>query len=366
MPVPYFTISADGVDVTGRLAGLGMTMTVTDGAGLKSDTLQITIDDPEGSVEPPRTGAVLNPLGGYEGRMRDFGLFSVDSVVYSGWPQKITIDAKSVAAKSLAKQREPKAYPKEKYPTYGDIFSEIAGKIGLTLQISVEIGSKENPYEAQAEEDSLEFTTRLGEKLNASVSVKSGNLVVAKKGSGESVGGVAMGVIFVAKGYNILSYTVTEKDEPKHSEVEATYYDRQKNKRETVTESTGLDGPKFLVRTPFQNKEEAEEAAKSRASELVRMTGDASFEIDGEPFAQAEAYAVVSGCRSRVNGLWWVQTATHQFSADGPYTTSLQCGAPTDEGKGNASEAASAGGGPPGSGYEAGTPQLTSPDTGVA
>lgn len=334
MPVPYFTISADGVDVTDRLKGLGMTMTITDGAGLKSDTLQIVIDDPEGSVEPPRTGAVLNAIGGYrdDGRMRDFGLFSVDSVVYNGWPQKITIDAKSVAAKSLAKQREPKAYPKEKFPTYGDIFKDIAGKIGLTLRISADIGSKQNPYEAQADEDSLEFTTRLGEKLNASISVKAGNLVVAKKGSGESVGGGALDVIIVAKDYNIVSYTVTEKDEPKHSEVEATYYDRQKNKRETVTTSTGLDGPKFLMRTPFQSKEEAEEAAKAHAKELVRMTGDASFEIDGEPFAQAEAYAAVSGCRSRVDGLWWVQTATHNFSADGPYTTSLQCGAPSKDG----------------------------------
>lgn len=332
MPVPVFTISADGVDVTGNLTAAGtMTMTITDGAGLKADTLQIDIDDVDGSIMPPRTGAILNPIGGYAGRLRDFGLFSVDSVVYTGWPQKISIDAKSVAAKSLAKQREPKAYPTKDFPTYGDVFKDVAGRLGLTLQMSADLKALPNPYEAQAEEDSLEFLTRIGEKLNAAVSVKTMNLVVVVKGAGRSASGALLDRIIVARGRNLLSYSVTEKDEPKHSNVEATYYDRDKNTREVVTKPTGMDGPKFLIRAPFQDKDEAERAANAQAKELVRMQGDATFEIDGEPFAQAEAWAEVSGCRQRVDGLWRVETVTHQFSANGPYTTSLTCGTPSEE-----------------------------------
>ena len=331
MPVPVFTISADGVDVTGNLTAAGtMTMTITDGAGLKADTLQIEIDDVDGSVMPPRTGAVLNPVGGYAGRLRDFGLFSVDSVVYNGWPQKISIDATSVAAKSLAKQREPKAYPTKDFPTYGDVFKDVAGRIGLTLQMSADLKSLPNPYEAQAEEDSLEFLTRIGEKLNAAVSVKTMNLVVVVKGYGRSASGASLDRIIVARGHNLLTYSVTEKDEPKHSEVEATYYDRGKNTREVVTKPTGLDGPKFLIRAPFQNKEEAERSAGAQAQELVRATAEASFDIDGEPFALAEAWAEVRGCRPIVDGLWRVNTVTHQFSSSGPYTTSLQCDQPND------------------------------------
>lgn len=332
MPVPVFTISADGVDVTKNLTGAGtMTMTITDGAGLKADTLQIELDDVDGSIMAPRTGAVLNPVGGYEGRLRDFGLFSVDSVVYTGWPQKISIDAKSVAAKSLAKQREPKAYPKKDFPTYGDVFKDVAGRIGLTLQMSAELKSVPNDYEAQAEEDSLEFLSRIGGKLNAAVSVKAMNLVVVVKGAGRSASGTLLDRITVAKGVNILSYSVTEKDEPKHSEVKATYYDRGKNTREVVKKSTGLEGPEFLIRAPYQDKKEAELAANAQAKELVRMQGDATFEIDGEPFAQAEAWAEVSGCRPRVDGLWRVTTVTHSFSASGAYTTSLACEVPSEE-----------------------------------
>jgi phage protein D len=332
MPKPVFSISADGVDVTRNFAGANMTMTITDAAGLKSDTLQVVLDDLDGMTTAPRTGAILNPVGGYEGMMRDFGLFSVDSVRYDGWPQTITIDAKSVAAKSAAKQREPKAYPEKEYPTYGDILADVAKRVGVQLKISPEIKSKKNTYEAMADENPLEFATRLEVKLGASISVKAGNLVVIKKGAGLSVSGEALGIITISKGFNLLSYSVTEKDEPRHKEVEATWYDRKMNKREIVTVQTGMDGPKFLMRTPFQNEEEAKAAAESHAKELLRMRGDATFEIDGDPFAMAEAWAVVSGCRTQVDGSWWAKTVTHQFSADGPYKNSIQCAATPDDG----------------------------------
>lgn len=328
-PAVFFSISANGVDVTDRFRGAAIAMTITDGEGLKADTLQITLDDPDGSVVAPTTGAILNPVGGYEDETRDFGLFVVDNVGYTGWPQQILINAKSLAAKSLAKQREPKAYTTKDFPTYGDIFAAIAKSIGMPLHMAEALKALANPYEAQSEEDGLEFLTRLGEKINAAVAVKSLKLVVVEKGAGRSAGGGSLDHIIAAYGVNLISYNVSEKDEPKHEEVEATYYDRGKNSRESVSVATGMDGPKYLLRAPFQERDEAERAAKAKAKELVRAQADGTFVIDGSPFAQAEAYASVSGCRPRVDGLWRVKSATHSFSATGPYTTTLQCEVPS-------------------------------------
>lgn len=325
MPVPKFSISANGVDITNRLAGSGVSMTITDNIGSQSDTLNLVIDDVDGSVEAPKTGAILTPIGGYEGRMRNFGDFSVDSVVFSGFPQQITIQAKSVAAKSLAKQREPKAFPKKDYATYGDIFSFIASQVGLSLVISEGIKVTVNTYEAQTEENSLEFMTRLGDKLNASITIKAGRAVIVERGTGMTAGGELLPDIIVARGVNLLSYSVSEKDEPKHSNVEASYYDRGKNEKKTVSEDTGMDGPKFVIRTPHQDEEEAKRSAKSQAKKLVRDSKEATFEIDGEPFAQAGAQTVASGCRSNVDGIWSTKTVTHNFSASGAYSTSLSC-----------------------------------------
>ncbi|RBO90526.1 phage late control D family protein [Pseudochrobactrum asaccharolyticum] len=330
MSKPIFMLKANGVDVTDKVQGSGITMTITEGTGKKSDTLQIVIDDIDGSVASIKTGAILNPIGGYEGELRDFGQFSVDSVTYSGWPQQISIDAKSVSAKSLAKQRDPKSYPVKEYPTYGHIFAEVASRVGLTLKISASIKGIENEFEAQTEENGLEFLMRIGEDLNASVTVKANHLVVVEEGEGLNVSGEEMGLIKVAKGFNILKYSITEKDEPKHSKVEASYYDRKKNKKETVTEDTGSDGPTFCIRAPRKSKASAKRAAKAQAKRLKRAERECSFDINGSPFAQAGAMALVSGCRPNVDGRWHIKTATHQFSASGPYTTSLSCTAPSD------------------------------------
>lgn len=327
---PVFTISAGGIDITSRFSGLNMTMTINDGEGLKSDTMEISLDDLDGMVEAPTTGAVLNPIGGYvETGTRDFGLFTVDNVTYEGWPQKINISAKSVAAMSLAKQREPKSYTKEEFPTYGDIFKSIASTIGLGLSIAGDLMGIPNPFEAQAEEGGLEFLTRLGEKINGAISVKSNNLVIVPKGAGLSASGSALQQIIIAPGRNLISYSVTTKDEPKYSEVESTYYDRAANERKVMTESTGMEGPKFLLRHPFQEEAEAQRAAQAAAKDLARSQAEATFVIEGDPFAQVEAHAVASGIRSKVDGIWRVKNASHTFTADAHYNTTLQCDVPS-------------------------------------
>lgn len=329
MPKVVFSISADGKDVTGNIAPILVSMTITDAEGLQNDTLSIVVDDVDGSIEPPRTGAILRAIGGYEGQLRDFGEFSVDNVSYQGWPQTITVSAQSVAAKELAKQKEPKSFTTEEFPTYGDIIKAVAKAVSLPAVITAKLAGIPNPFEAQSEESSLEFLTRIGEKINASVTVKSGRLVVMDKGSGVGAGGSVLATIPVTRPGNLISYQVGEKDEPKHSEVETTYYDRQKNQRKTVRVETGLEGPKLLIRAPFQDEDEATRAAESKKKELIRAQADASFTIDGYPFAQAEAFAQVTGVRSRVNGLWKVKTATHNFSGSGAYTTELACEVPS-------------------------------------
>lgn len=67
---------------------------------------------------------------------------------------------------------------------------------------------------------------------------------------------------------------------------------------------------------------------QSMARELTRAQAEATFVVEGEPFAQVEAHVTANGCRSLVDGPWRVKTVTHSFSAGGPYTTSLQCDVP--------------------------------------
>ncbi|QPC87151.1 late control protein D [Mesorhizobium sp. NBSH29] len=328
MPSPFFQISAGGKDITSKLAGGQISLTIKDGVGLDADTAQIEIDDMHGVIAPPKTGVELKIIAGYVDDRVNFGTFTVDEVTLSGWPQKISISAQSAKAKSALKEGRPKSYDKEDYPTFKDVFAEIAGRHGLTLSISPEIGSQELEYEAQAEEDDISFLTRIGKKLDASISIKEDRLIAAKKGTGTSVSGQPLPFIVVRRGHNLLTYSVSRKDKPKHKKVKATWYNRKKAKREEVTANASADGPDFLIRAPAQSKAEAQKQANSKANELKRAEAKASFSVEGNPHARAEAHVIASNIRSMVDGVWRSVTVTHNWTSGGPYTTSIECELP--------------------------------------
>lgn len=329
MPKPFFKVSAGGVDITSRLAGRGISLTITDGVGLEADSVQIKIDDQDGIIAPPRTGVVLNVVGGYEdGAQRDFGDFKVDNVSLDGYPQTVTINAQAVDAKGTPKRRSLMDYQVEDFPTYGDIYQFLAGQMGLSLAMAGDLKSIPNPFEFQSEEGELRFATRLGDKIGAAVTVKGNRLVVLKRGAGQTVSGMNAPTITVSPGLNLLTYSVKTKDKPKHSDVTATWFDRKSVERKKVSVSTGSDGPTFLIPEPFQDEKEAHAAANAKAKDLKRGEGSASFTIDGTPDARAEAYVQATGIRSLVDGLWRSTQVTHQFSSTGPYTTSIECELP--------------------------------------
>jgi len=331
MPRVIFGLSAGGVDISSRIAGVAMDMTVTDGAGLDSDTVSLTLDDNGGRIGGITTGTEISVYGGTDEKgIRNFGKYIVDDVTYDGYPQKVTINAQASDATSSEKERDTKGFIKEEYPTYQSIFEEIAGQAGLSLKMDGTIGGKTNPYEARDREDAVGFLTRLGKKIGATVTVKEKQLVVVPRGSTTAASGQSMGGTSISPGRNLLSYSVSIKEKPKHTEVESKWYDRREKKWEiekVPLKRPGGDVP-YRIRQPFQDKDEAKESAQASADELSRNQGTASFEIDGDPNAAAESKAIVSGVRANVDGEWFIKTATHNFSSSSPYTTTLECELP--------------------------------------
>ena len=334
MPVPFFEISTAGgptsIIVTERTAGGNIELTITDGVGVNADTLQFSIDDNEGIIAPPRTGQRLRAVAGYrDGDKRDFGTFVVDEVSLSGYPQKIDVQAQSVAAKELLKQREPKSYKPPEYETYGDVFRDIAGQVSLSPAIAPKLANVQLKFEMQSEESYSEFLTRIFDKLGGAVSVKDQHLIASEKGKGTSATGIVLPPILIQDGRNLISYDVSVRDKPRHGTVEATFFDREAAERKSVKIETGDDGPIFLIRSPFPGEDEARRAAEAKVGDLRRATGSANFVIDGDPQARAEAEAFASGIRSLVNGIWRATNVVQTFSGSSAYTTTVSCELPT-------------------------------------
>ena len=306
-----------------------MRLSITDGVGETSDRIELELTDQDGLVQEPPEGTKLQVSGGYDGSLRNFGTFVVDQVTVSGYPQSIQIAAQSMDAKSAQKERRTKAFAQKEFPTHQDIFAKVSGDIGLTLKMDPVIGAKKNVFEGQTEESGLAFLTRIGKSLDASVTVKEGNLVVVRKGEGQSVSGIALPVLLVAPGINLISYNVTIAGKPKYGSVKATWFDRGKVEHKFVVKPSAVDGPEFVLREPYQSEDDAERAAEAKVKELSRAEGSATFEVAGDPMIRAEAFVHVQGVKRSADGLWRVTEVTHEFSSSGPYTTSLRCEPPT-------------------------------------
>ncbi|MBW8636970.1 hypothetical protein K1W69_07200 [Hoeflea sp. WL0058] len=325
MATPRIQIIADGTDVTGNILSGLLSLTITDGVGHDYDNVRIDIDDKDGVIAPPEKGAELQVSAGYEDDIQDFGTFIVDQVSLNGWPQVISVTARSLDGLSEAKQGRDQSYRKEDYPSYRDIFDELADRMGLSLALSNEIAGKSVEFESQFGESDVTFASRLGRKLDAAVSVKEGRLIVVPRGQGQSASSSSLPEIQVMRPGNVLSYNVTTVNVPKHSTVRAVWFDRLEGVDKEVVVQASEEGPEYLLRQNFQNENDAREQARATAAALKRGEGQATFEIDGEPSARAESYVNVSGIRSLVDGRWRCTTATHVFRGDGPYTTQLIC-----------------------------------------
>lgn len=320
---PRFRILADGTDVTSNFDGVGVSITVTDAAGIESDRVEITVDDEHGQIAAPRTGAELAVWLGYEPALVFMGRYTVDEVRFEGWPQTVTIGGHAADQRDSLKERRTEAYEDK---TLQDIFAEIAGRHGLIPAVAAAVGGFHYDYVAQQEESDEAFATRLGRLHGATATVKDGRLVVVPTGSGASASGASLGVFMVRRPGNLVSYAVTWKDKASHESVEASWFDRDEVDRETLEEEADDHGPAYGIRERFPDEAIAREAARAKAKEIRRGAGEATFEIEGDPAARAEMDLVCTGVRDRVDGPWSIERVEHRI--DGAYTTTIHCKTP--------------------------------------
>ncbi len=82
---PAFHIAVDGTDITAQIRYRLLWLRVTDEAGIQSDTVELTIDDRDGLIELPRTGANMSVSLGYEETgLFPMGAYTVDERELSG------------------------------------------------------------------------------------------------------------------------------------------------------------------------------------------------------------------------------------------------------------------------------------------
>ena len=322
---PAFRVFADSVEITDTVRERLVSLSVTDEAGRRSDTLEIRIDDRDGVVELPRKGAKLEVSLGYrETGLARMGLFVVDEVELSGPPDALVIRGK--AADMEASLKEHRTRPWDDV-TLGDMVAAIATEHGLEPRVGEFLAPIDIPHLDQTEESDLHLLTRLARQYDAVAKPAGGHLLFVPRGEAKTAMGREIPAVAIHRS-ETAEHRVTLADRGKYQSVIAHWHDTATGARTPVRSGEGR--PAFTLRHAYPDATAAMDAARAKLDVLGRGLGTLGLTLkQGNPLLAAETPLILSGFRRGVDGDWVATRVSHNLG-DGGYETRVEVETPKD------------------------------------
>lgn len=334
---PDYRIIADSADdqdyaadITARIADRLLSLELSDESGLKSDALQLTLDDREHRIITPRKGVELRCYMGYrESGLFDMGIFVVDEVDISGPPAKMVIRAKAVALEDSGTVSGLTGKLKEERTrswhglTLGQIIQTIARESGYGTRIDSELAAVPVSHVDQTAESDMNFLTRIAYAFDAAFKVAGSNLLFLSRNA--TIEGLEKVLIHgplsdQSASDTVLEWNLSSPERQEYGRVVATYYDQAA--AEIVEVVAGSDGLIKTLGDPYPDFLRASRAANAELNRLRRAKNEGSLTVVGNPLLMAETIAVCDGFRPELNGEWLVDKAQHVIDDQG-YRTSI-------------------------------------------
>lgn len=333
---PEFRILANAEDITAAIRARFTSLRLTDQAGLESDRLEITLADhnPLAPIALPPTGAELRLYLGYDGRVRDMGLYIVDEVELAGPPASITVRAKAspnaASASGAGNTRLLLTTQKTRSFDAGlslsDLASTIAQEHGLRPAIAQQFAGVTLPHIDQVNESDMNLLTRVTRVYGAIAKPADGRLVIARRGEATAVSGQSLPTITVRPG-DVTSWRVTISERDNAEKVEATYHDGDTG--EDVLVNAGDGDAVAMLRHTYPDQSTAQAAAESEYQRRKRGTRKLSISLPGDPQIAAECKLRTVGFRDGVAADWVIDQVEHALDSGG-YRCSIQAELPTE------------------------------------
>jgi len=309
---PIFRILADSVDVTAAIARRLMSLSISDAAGVESDTMEIALDDRDGSIELPRTGAELDASIGYKhSGLVAAGVFTVDEIGLSGPPMGMTIRARAADLRQSLKR--PRTRPWDN-ATIGAIVATIAGEHGYSPRCAAGLAGETISHIDQADESDLHFLTRLAAARGAVAKPAGKCLVFAPAGEAKSATGKDLPAVILAAG-QMSRWDITLAERGKYPAVTARYYDPVAAQEVPITSGSGE--PVYTIGRRYPDQAAAATAAKARMEAFSRGTATLRLTCPGDTRLMAEGRLTVSGIRAGVDGAWSITRVVHRIDRGG-------------------------------------------------
>ena len=319
---PDFQILADGKDATAQFRDRLINMKVTDKAGVESDEVEVTLDDRDGAITLPRRGVTIDVSLGYrETGLSRIGKYKIDEVESSGPPQQIVIRGRPADMSGGLKTARKHSWENT---TLDQVVRTVASRNKLTPVCSVKASIDRLD---QMNESDLHFITRIARQYDATASIKGGKLLVLPRGGqAKSASGKKLPVIVLTR-KDIKSWRWSASDRDASGGVKVkTHNPKTGNPLATlIPDKTNPNGPVRVVRHPVPAKGRAAATAKGALDRGNRSTITLSLTLPGRADLVAERQVRVSGIKSGVDGLYPIESVTHDYSAGG-WSTSAELG----------------------------------------
>lgn len=320
---PIYRIEKDGLDITDNFNDRTVSIEITLGSGGgDNDVFQIIVDDRDWIVDAPAVGANLSISLGYrEVGLAFMGTYEIDEITFEGIPKQIKITGKSASTTNLMKAQTYAQYDNK---TVGEIIAEIGKSAGISTEVGGQLAGLKIPFKNQTGISNYHILHELERHFDAVAKVLNGKLIFVPRDIGQDIGGVKM-MHLALEPHHVANWAVKHNQRFSYKEVEATWWNKEKNKREWVKAPVaGAQGdePPYRMNREFMTQEEAQRAANARARQLYRTTGEAkAMLVKGDPWVREQMPVTFSGFREGVNGSYVIETVTHKFTKQSGLTT---------------------------------------------
>lgn len=309
---PDFRIIADGADITALIADRLLRLSVSDKAGVQSDTAEIEIDDRGYRVDLPAVGAELDIAMGAVGTgLTAMGVFVVDEVSGKGPEASMLITAK--AADMNGALRAPRTRAWEDM-SLSAIVGAIARRHGLAPRVAPVLADTRFAYLAQTAESDLNFLTRIARDLDATAKPAGRALVVVRRGAGETATGEALAPVEIpARIMEHWTWQLTSRG--RSASVTALWSETAAGvvHRETV----GAGDPGLELRHRHATAAEARRAAQAELDRGARGSGQLRVTLAGfRGSIMAEGIVRIVDIKPELCGEWTVESVRHELGGD--------------------------------------------------
>lgn len=304
---PYHLISQDGAkvygwvnasDVEGETVTTKKTTKVTEKKAFKGTEIHAMVIQ-------------KNPYSNGKDKVLDCGVFEIDSVSYTGPPQKLSIKATSIPYKT--ELRQTKHSRTWENTTLKNMGAKIAKRSGMKFMYL----SDSNPTYKRKEQvnmTDIAFLKKMCKKAGISLKVTSKTIVLFDAADYEKKKEVKK--IKAGKG-NILSYSFSTKTaDTAYSSCHVIYTDPNTKKTIEATytpENANSDGQKLEIKQKVSSVAEAQELARKSLRAKNKGETTAEFTLVGDVDYVAGITVRVYGY-GEFNGKYIVEQATHSIT----------------------------------------------------